>query len=422
MIAIRRLGIALLALVPLSAYAATLPKECAAKPLCSGSTCSTVINAKSSTIPDKPCPRFGSNQDDIDIFSWNEFIAYNWPATQSCSADQTKSILNVRSGANGPLVWQAQMSTDDVFVAKGQRPKGWCNTPTLFTAAPRAFHHIAKADPAAKLLGGDFAKISEPAGPVQAGGGILTDPSGRWARYEKLINLTEYQYIIGNNLWNKAGLAGKTVNFPEGTTEFKASWKVLTPAEIKGGRYYTTVATVFNTPDGQPSPIPGPVTLGLVGLHIVHKGPSGFFWSTFEQVENDKVFVDPSNPLGPNAQTAKKPYVEIDPKTKKPTAKGVNVKRETTPIPTGTEDISNYYRKLLAGSVFANYRLIGSQWQFNLNTGGFPQYLSNITMETYVQRRSIPNPKNPKVQPYTGCLSCHAFSSWDQSFIFIEAK
>ena len=104
MIAIRRLGIALLALVPLSAYAATLPKECAAKPLCSGSTCSTAINAKSSTIPDKPCPRFGSNQDDIDIFSWNEFIAYNWPATQSCSADQTKSILNVRSGANGPLV------------------------------------------------------------------------------------------------------------------------------------------------------------------------------------------------------------------------------------------------------------------------------------------------------------------------------
>jgi len=299
----------------------------------------------------------------------------------------------VRSGLNGPVVWQAQMSTDDVFVA----------------------------DPQAKLLGADFAKVSEPEDPIQAGGGILTDRSGRWVRYEKLINLTEYQYIINNNLWNKAGLAGKKVNFLEGTTEFKASWKVLTPAEIAGKRYYTTVATVFNTPDGQPSPIPGSVILGLVGLHIVHKGPSGFFWSTFEQVDNEKVFVDPSNPLGPNVQTAKPPYVEIDPTTKKPTAKGVNVKRLTTPIPTGTSDLNTYYRGLLAGSVFANYQLIGSQWQFNLNVGGFPQYLSNITLETYVQRKSKANP-NPKLQPFTGCLYCHAFSPWDQSFVFIEAK
>jgi hypothetical protein len=312
------------------------------------------------------------------------------------------------------------MSTDDVFVAKGSHPKGWCNTPTLFTAAPRAFRHIAKADPAAKLLGGDFARIAEPDSPVQAGGGILTDAAGRWVRYEKLINFTEYQYITSQNLWNKAGLAGKTVSFPMGSTEFKASWKVLTPAEKAGGRYYTTTATVYNTPDGQPSPIPGAVTLGLVGLHIVHKGPSGFFWSTFEHVDNEKVFVDPRNPMGPNIQSAKAPYVEIDPVTKKPTALGVNVKRMKTPIPV-SDDINNYYRGLLTGSVFANYRLIGTQWQFNLNVGGFPQSLANITLETYVQLRSKPNP-NPKLQAFTGCLSCHAFSQWDQSFVFIEAK
>jgi hypothetical protein len=417
--AIRSFSIALF--LPIAAYAASLPKECGTN-ICPASTCSAGITAASTAIPEKPCPRFGSDQDDVDVYSWNEFIAYNWPATQSCKADQTKSILGVKSGANGPVLWQAQMSTDDVFVAKGQHPKGWCNMPTLFTAAPRAFHHIAKADPAAKLLGADFARVAEPVDPTQAGGGILTDANGRWVRYEKLINLTELQYITSHNLWNKAGLAGKTVDFTVGSTEFKASWKVLTPAEKASGRYYTTVATVFNTPSGDPSPIPGPVTLGLVGLHIVHKTTMGFFWTTFEQVDNDKVFVDPSNPMGPNIQTAKSPYVEIDPVTKKPTAKGVNVKR-MTPIPV-KDDINNYYRGLLAGSVFANYRLIGTQWQFNLNTGGFPQYLANITLETYVQTKSRPNPKTPgpKRQALTGCLYCHGVSPWDDSFVFIEAK
>jgi hypothetical protein len=415
------LAIALFALVPLSTHAAApIPKPCAQPPLCSGSTCQGAINSTSATIPDKPCPRFGSNQDDVDVFSWNEFIAYNWPASKTCSADLTKSIVQVKSGANGPLVWQSQESTDDIFVSSG-RPKGWCSTPTLLTNAPRPFRHIAKADPAAKMLGADFAKIAEPDSPVQAGGGILTDASGRWVRYEKLVNLTEYQYITSNNLWNKAGLAGKTVTFPQGSTEFKASWKVLTPAEIASRRYYTTSATVYNTPDGsQPSPLPNPVTLGLVGLHIVHKGPAGFFWSTFEFADNDRVFVDPRNPAGPNIQTAKAPYREIDPATKKPTALGVNVKR-LTPIP-ANQAINDYYRGLLAGSVFANYRLVSTQWQFNLNTGGFPQYVANITLETYVQRRSKPDPKGPNLQPFTGCLSCHAFSPWDQSFVFIEAK
>ncbi|HEX3070704.1 MAG TPA: hypothetical protein VHX14_19200, partial [Thermoanaerobaculia bacterium] len=119
-----RFVIALVALAPLFAFAAPPPKNCAEPGLCPGSTCQTTIGKGSATVPDKPCPRFGGNQDDVDIFSWNEFIAYNWPASKTCSADLTRSIVQVKSGANGPLVWQSQMSTDDLFVASG-RPKGW---------------------------------------------------------------------------------------------------------------------------------------------------------------------------------------------------------------------------------------------------------------------------------------------------------
>jgi hypothetical protein len=193
---------------------------------------------------------------------------------------------------------------------------------------------------------------------------------------------------------------------------------VLTPAEQASGKYYTTSATVFNTPAGDASPGKNPVTLGLVGLHIVHKTDKFFFWSTFEHVDNDKVFFNPKSNAAKNTQTAKPPYVALDPKTKMPTAPGVNVVRET-PIQASSA-INSYYRGLLAGSVFANYQLITTQWQFNL-TPAAPQYAANITMETYVQRESRPNPTIPTKQPFTGCLYCRAFSKWDQSFVFLEA-
>jgi hypothetical protein len=410
----------LVVLCALPLFAADPPKnDCAQPPLCAGSTCQLSIGAGSAMIPTEPCPRFGSNQEDVDVFSWNEFIAYNWPAAKSCVADTSKSILQVKSGSNGPLLWQSQMSTDDLFNGPGGKPAAWCKAPALFMASPRAFHHIAKAPPAARLLGAAFEKVAEPSSPLQAKGGVLTDQSGRWVRYEKLVNQTEYQYIVSNNLWNQTGLKGKTVTFPVGSTEFKASWKVLTPAEAASGRYYTTSATVFNTPAGNDKVGPNPVTLGLVGLHIVHKTDKFFFWSTFEHVDNDKVFFNPKSNAAPNTQTAKTPFVELDPNTKQPTAPGVNVVR-LTPIQASSA-INSYYRGLLNGSVFANYQLITTQWQFNLNTGGAPQYAANITMETYVQRESRPNPTTPTKQPFTGCLFCHAFSKWDQSFVFLEA-
>jgi hypothetical protein len=220
-------------------------------------------------------------------------------------ADTTKTILDVKSGDQGPVVWQAQMSADDVFVAPNKRPGGWCNTPTLqnlFAKKPIALKLTAKAAlPAVPALPRLAAKTSQPTG-VTAVGGVVTDQSGRWLRYERLMNLPEYKAITSNSWYRLKKLNSiSSLTLPTGSIEFKSAWKILTPAEVAGGRYYTTSATVYNTPDGAKSPGPNPVTLGLVGLHIINKTPtrSGFFWSTFEQVDNDSVFSNTNSKTTP---------------------------------------------------------------------------------------------------------------------------
>src|SRR5262249_1556718 len=81
-----------------------------------------------------------------------------------------------------------------------------------------------------------------------------------------------------------------------GTIFIKSAWKVLQPNEINSGRFHTAKAFLYTpTTTTQPTCV-GPVTVGLVGLHIVQKTANFpfYIWSTFEQVDNTPA--DPSNP------------------------------------------------------------------------------------------------------------------------------
>lgn len=336
-------GLALLAAAPTA-----LPPQCQQPPLCRASACATVLDASSAAPLPYPCPRSESSQDDVDVFAWNLFIAWNWPATKSCKPDTTRTI-----GASGPVLWQTQMSADDLFVAPDKQPAAWCSgAPALFANAPRPFRRVTKTDPSR----------------------VVTDRNGRWLRYEKLVNEDEYLYIRDHHLWTKAGLGENQILFFLMSAEFEAAWKVLTPAEIASRRYYTTLGVVSNTPEETSHPAKNPVTLGLVGLHIAHKGPNGWFWATFEHVDAEKI---------------------VD-------AKGASVKR-ITPI-AASSAINAHYQSLLARSVFANYRLVSTEWP----SVASPKHVANITMETFAQQ--------------SGCVACHAKSKWDGSFVFNDAK
>ncbi|HUP49310.1 MAG TPA: hypothetical protein VNA04_11020 [Thermoanaerobaculia bacterium] len=411
------------------------PADCPPPGTCPGSSCLDSITFAAATVPADACPRFGEFQGDVDIFSWNEFIALNWPADPSkCAGTDQKSIVDVRSGDGSIAVWQTYMPAERVFVdPKKSKPAAWCSGNGLTGNGMRELPHIAKASPHAARLGAHFAAIAQPGKDVlEAAGGVLTDhglkdgKGGRWVRYERLMNLDEYRTIVDRGWWNKAGLKGQTVvlpSTPTGAVEIKSAWKVLTPAEVSGGRYFTTRATVFNTPAGAPSPGPNPVTLGLVGLHIIHKteSASNFFWSTFEHVDNDQVFFDPKSNAAPNKQTAKQPYVELNPDGT-PRNPGVQVKR-LHPI-TGPEPINAYYQQLLGQSVFRNYKLISTQWTTGGAPQGTPAWVANITLETYVQDLSVPHGQTQ----LTGCFACHMNAKTsigtdgDHSFLFLEAQ
>jgi hypothetical protein len=419
------------------------PAGCNLKSPCAGSTCQSSIGKGSATTPADACPRFGENQFDVDVFSWNSFIALNWPADVThCVADPNKTVLSGR----GPVVWETYAEASDVFVAPGAQPVEWCASasPTAlakklaFLPEPsramaiqqgvtKVFHQLGKVPQKLPEISEAFDK------------GPLTDQNGRFVRYEKRLNEDEYNYLISSNLWNVAGQkANPSVSFPVGpkskcgkascgplgAIEIKAAWKVLSAAEIASKRFYTNLAWVFNDENGSPSPGANPVTVGLVGLHIIHKTESEpkWFWSTFEQVDNVEPVKDAGpwffNPnckpdkCPPNVQTAKSPYVELTPKGT-PANAPVQVTRQ---IPIQADpSLNKYYRDMLAGSVWANYQLVSTQWATGGAPQGTPPFVANTTLETYFG-------------PQSSCFVCHnnakttAGRKADFSFLLLGAQ
>jgi hypothetical protein len=127
--------------------------------------------------------------------------------------------------------------------------------------------------------------------------GPLPDQNGVYARFEIVVNKTMYDYILSNALYSKAGQRAFTgpVNFQcgvlgglEGAILVKAAWKVIDPSEKS--RFHSTQALVYSPASTSPA-YPASCqkqTVGLVGMHIVHKTNSAvqWVWSTFEHIDN----------------------------------------------------------------------------------------------------------------------------------------
>ena len=370
----------------------------------------------------------GDQQGDADLYSWLAFVAVNWPVDPTnCTANANASIL---SSPPDP-VWLSYLTNDEIFVASGV-PTGWCHTPTTagarFASAEEArsaqrASQLAKLPPKVRALAEQHPEVrlflhhnskshdllestanladvdSTLRGILDATNQVVTDQNGRFLRYTVNIGPVEYQYIITNKLWTKAGQqATGPLNFMPGAMEFKAAWKVL-GANDDSTHFFTQQAIVYNDEDGNPSPGKNPVTVGLAGLHITQKTPRQphWLWSTFVQADLNKGFNNPSCPPSqcpPNVQTAPTPFVELD-KDGKPLNKPVQVVQQS---PTTAGTLNNTFQGLLKGTPWAYYQLVSTQWQ-----GGFggtkPAQLGNPLLETFVSITT----------PYS-CLDCHNFA------------
>jgi hypothetical protein len=404
----------------------------AVAPTPSSSPLSPVIpgDANFSDLPANPTIQ--QIQHDFDVFSWQSFVALNWPL------DQSQMIGSGPDGDN-PTVWGTYIESYEVFLPDGQTPS-WDS---------RSVPPICQPDGANAAKLPVFRMTTKVSDQVlnfsqQAfGTGPLIDQRGEYVRYSINLNQDAFNYILNNNLYSKEGQANfASVNFPIASTPspspgaspapatvgsmvLKTAWRILDAS--KGdvlSRYHKIDAYVYSPPSGDPPTKPSceRKTLGLVGFHVAHKTASApqWVWSTFEQVDNVQV--------GQNAPAGLKPSFFNpdckDCKVNKPPPKPWNPNVTTTPsqvvrvipIDDATKQLNSQWQGFLAAvnknSVWQFYELVSTQWPTNPSpspapspydpnpTGApAPQFLANTTIETYIQGK-VPNTSS-------SCIMCH---------------
>ena len=191
-------------------------------------------------------------------------------------------------------------------------------------------------------------------------------------------NREAFDYILGNQLWYKEGIAAKTTNdellFPFGAIAIKGKWKIITEAQKERFHWQG-----YTGPDGKPA------IVGLVALHISSNIIPNWHWSTFEQIDNpgladyigvhDSFGMRPTD-IAPNRRT-NQGYADAGTLTGEVTA----MMRERNLSPA----LSKYYR------------LKGSQIDF-VDRSGRPTIVGNsITEAGFVSTSS--------------CITCHSRSN-----------
>jgi hypothetical protein len=354
-------------------------------------------------------------QQAFDLFSWASFIALNWPAGGS-GEPIGKSLGDEPNAAR---VWETFISAPQVFKKHGAAPDPWGTESSVDKALNPELRKGQRLlvsptkNVLAEYLQAGFQGAEFPP---------IADVNGNYVLYEIRLNKVSYEYIITNNLYNQAGqtaflgrpAAPNTVEFPmgsnatstRGSVEIKAMWKQIGCGDDPK-KFYTIQAIRIDPVTKKPSPCP--ILFGLVGLHIVTRTTNApkWIWSTFEHKDNAPdvgsrpsqshySFFVPSKQLPASGFGFKPPDCKpvCNPTTPTQIARVLNNNLINAPW---TQNLNAQMQARLAGTVWANYRLVSTQW-LDLTDGRFiPCQLTNTVAETYFQN-----------DPRAGsCIRCH---------------
>lgn len=403
----------------------------------------------------------------FDNFAWQMFVALNWPADRNGVPIEG----SIGDHPEAPRVWRSYPTSFEAFQV--HVPQGLNSEPQecplgedlpilQLTAKSGDLHH----EPASILQATGEPLVDRNLNFVMYD--IRLNPVA-------LSYLTDngLTTVAGQQRFEQAG---GTVSFPlgfyddelartggsPGAIELKFSWRILDAARGDDlSRFYTMRALVYVPAAASESgnAFCFPATLGLVGMHIMQRtsGPHSFgldwVWATFEHVDNAPLAQTPGDPtsltpapapcLAPTS--ASDTYSLFNPACPadvcipnappEPDPSGGYVWATTPPyarryatdglygtqvvqcwdIYPETEEVNVAYRRALAGTVWANYRLINTQWQGEIQdpaseNGNIPRFLANTTMETYLQNTS-------------SCLDCHSLATTttgqDANFSFL---
>lgn len=334
----------------------------------------------------------------FDAFGWQGFVALNWRDA---------------SGTNGPDQWQDFTRTDAVV---GLDPAG-----------------ESCADAPGPLRFSDL---------VQADGSSLIAQNGAPVVYETRSNATASAYL--------AGLPKGNISFPRGgsasarpSVHIKTAWMAL---DHDDPRFITARGAIYVSSDDSLSgqPICVESLFGLVGMHIMAKVASGngeeWIWATFEHRDTvptsedarkiNSVFSKELFPNGcpaPDDLTADiQDYLLFDsacpdctvnrplegdvkwsqawPFGSLSSGKPLKSSQITRcwQIFDATARTNAKWQAKLKDTPLAQYQLISAQWRGAQKSpifehGELPRFLSNVTMETFMQSDGTGS-----------CLGCHA--------------
>lgn len=320
-------------------------------------------------------------QTDFSNYAWQLFVAANWPAkTGARGVPDTSATF----GATGKtVVWETYKTTTELFLANGAKPGPW--DPTGLSAK-RTLKFHSKA-PAELQLGPTIR---------QAVGGWLIDKNSNPTYYEIAVNQTSYDYVRSQGFYDAKNLTSSaTVDFPTGSLEVKAAWRILTPSDTVS-RFHAVSAQVMTfDAQGNPTGTFASQTVGLVGLQLVYKakGFPQWIWATFEQVDN-----------APNASSATgSTWSYFDPSctgsfctpNTSPLASGQpfgtpNQLTRISPIRPQTATVNTAWQQAVGNTPWQYYQLISPQWPSDPNDPGNPQgtptpgTVANTVLESYV--------------------------------------
>ncbi|MBL7731049.1 MAG: hypothetical protein JNM88_07725 [Chitinophagaceae bacterium] len=371
-------------------------------------------------------------QNAFDWFSWQSFVALNWPA----DADGNPLKVPINEAPNAPRVWEAYLTLPEVFDGAAKNNSGFMMLGQNTKAGPHQFDgNIDDMEP-----GSD-----KP----------LIDRNLNFTLYEVRVNKTEADFIQKHGLTTWCGQkkfydsVSRAVQFPSGSyesgevgsIELKLAWRIMVPGVDDTTRFFTRKAIIVVPAANVVTKVAirDTVTVGLVGMHLVRnvktKGTS-WIWSSFEQIDNSPECPNGNCPAGAAIYSFYNPGCTGCNLNTPPSATGNNFLWSVSqgnsrqygrqyalngygsqigrinPVEASTDSISTLWRNKLKAvkSVWQYYRLIGSQWlnaedsRGPSNTFGIPPAQANTAMESYLQI----------LKPGTGsgsCMNCHGFAT-----------
>ncbi len=182
--------------------------------------------------------------DSFDAFSWQSFVALNWPSLPAASATRGQPDTSKKFGdMSSPPVWLTYKSDWETVQ---QSPNPQWNSYVLTPGMTTPCHGIMENDLVIASfnrwedmnMAGVFGSLKSP----------LVDQLGSYVTYQIKINQVEFDAIIQNKLYLQQNLqsfntSAKAFTFPLNAIQLKASWRIMdnVPA-AEQGRYFTTKA------------------------------------------------------------------------------------------------------------------------------------------------------------------------------------